>query len=320
MSRPRILISKCLGFDHCRYNGAMLTEPVVEMLRPEVDFLPVCPEMEIGLGVPREPVRVISAGDRLTLFQPATNRDVTAEMVQFSERFLQALPPVDGCILKGRSPSCGIKEVKIYPGPGKTGAQGMGRGFFGQAVIDACPQLAVEEEGRLKNLAIRQHFLTRLFSAARFRALQDTPSMRELVRFHSEMKLLLMAYHQTELRAMGRIVANPEKKSLKELLADYEIHLWNALNRTPRRTSHINVLMHALGYFSKELSAREKAFFLDALERYRSGRSTLNECLAVIRSWLARFDQPYLEDQKYFQPFPEELIELSDSGKGRNRG
>jgi uncharacterized protein YbgA (DUF1722 family) len=175
----------------------------------------------------------------------------------------------------------------------------------------------VEDEGRLKNFDIRQHFLTQLFAQTRFRRLQEAPSMRGLVAFHSSHKLLLMAYNQTRLRALGRVVANPEKRPLNAVLAEYADGLRDALGKAPRRTSAINVLMHALGYVSDSLSSAEKAFFLDGLEQYRDGHVPLSVPVSLMRSWIIRFEVAYLADQVYFEPYPQQLVEVLDSGKGR---
>jgi uncharacterized protein YbgA (DUF1722 family)/uncharacterized protein YbbK (DUF523 family) len=312
---PIVVVSKCLGFEACRYNGAMISDDFVAKLRPHVQFVPVCPELEIELGVPRDPIRVVSQGDELRLIQPETGRDVTNAMNDFSNSFLSSLSGVDGFVLKSRSPSCGIKDVKIYPRAGTSGPVSKGAGFFGGAVVDIFPHLAVEDEGRLTNVRIREHFLTKLFTTARFRMLQSSVVMRDLVQFHSENKLLLMAYNQKELRLIGRIVANHDRKPLDEVLADYERHLYRAFARAPRCTSNINVLMHALGYFSEELSSDEKSFFLDLLEQYRAGKIPLSVNVNLVKSFIVRIGEPYLAQQTFFGPFPQELIDLSDSGK-----
>jgi uncharacterized protein YbgA (DUF1722 family) len=193
-----------------------------------------------------------------------------------------------------------------------------GPGFFGGAVLAAFADLAVESEGRLKNFRIREHYLTRLFATARLRAMAKKSAMRDLVDFHARNKLLLMAYNQSELKMLGRIVANHEHLEVEEIIPLYRAHFLRALGKTPRYTSNINVLMHALGYFSKDLSAREKSHFLEALERYRAGNIPLSAVNAIINSWIIRFEQEYLEQQSFFRPYPEELAFISDSGKGRD--
>lgn len=307
--RPIVVASRCLGFAACRYNGLVIADPFVAQLAPHVEYITPCPEVDLGLGVPREPIRVVKVGGELRLVQPATGRDITQAMRDYTETFLSSLGAVDGFILKTRSPSCGIKEVKVYPGMGKVQAIGHARGFFGGAIWERFPHLAVEDEGRLNNWRIREHFLARIFTLAAFRAVKAAGTMQALVRFQAENKLLLLSYHQEEMRALGRIVANHERRPLAAVLADYERHLRLALARPPRCTSAINVLMHALGYFSSKLTTQEKQFFLDTLERFRRGQVPLSVPNHLMRAWIVRFGEEYLAQQTFFAPYPDGLIE-----------
>jgi uncharacterized protein YbgA (DUF1722 family)/uncharacterized protein YbbK (DUF523 family) len=317
-AKPRVVASRCLEFAACRWDGQMISDDLVRRLKGFVDFVPVCPEMEIGLGCPREPIRIVLAGGEHRLVQPATGRDVSQAMRGFAEALLGALGPADGFLLKSRSPSCGIKDVKVYGGPDDDAPRELGRGFFGGAVIERFPDAAVEDEGRLRNFTIREHFLTRLFTLADFRSVAAAGAMKDLVRFHAVNKGLLMAYHQAQMRVMGRLVANHEGRSAAEVFADYGRHLARALAHPPRFTSIINVLMHALGYVSEGLSSGEKAFFLDALEKYRAGKVPLSAATTLVRAWAVRFDVPALLEQTYLEPYPESLLEITDSGKGRD--
>jgi uncharacterized protein YbgA (DUF1722 family)/uncharacterized protein YbbK (DUF523 family) len=314
--KPQVVVSRCLGFEACRYDGWRISAPFVAKLAPFVRFVPVCPEAEIGLGTPRAPVRLVAGGETIRLVQPETNVDVTESITAFGREFASGLEEVDGFILKNRSPSCGIRDAKIYPnGNGGPGAS-RGPGMFARAVLERFPQTAIENEGRLRNLPIREHFLTRLFALARLRAARAAGTMHDLVRFHSEHKLLLMAFSQKHLRLLGKAVANHHRLDARSVWHLYASSFAAALSRPPRRASNVNVLMHALGYFSDSLAARENAHFLRVLDRYREGRYPLSTPVAVVRSWLARFERSYLEEQRFFEPYPEELVELTDSGKG----
>lgn len=316
--RPRVVVSKCLGFAACRYNGQTIPDEFVEGLKPHVDFVQVCPEVELGLGVPREPLRVVLVGGEPRLLQPATGRDVTEEMRAFAHAFLDGLTGVDGFILKGRSPSCGIQDVKVYPPGGKVAPVGKGMGFFGEAVKERFAGWPVEEEGRLKNFRLREHFLTRLFTFARFRQVRAGGRMGDLVQFHADHKFLLMAYNQAQLCLLGRIVANAERRALSEVLAAYEAHLRAALANPPRPSSAMNVLLHALGYFRQGLAPQEKAYFLDALAQYRAGRLPMSVPVGILQAWIVRFGEPYLSRQRFFAPYPKDLVTITDSGKGRD--
>lgn len=316
--KPLVVVSKCIEFEHCRYNGLVISSDVVKQLTPFVKFSPVCPELEIGLGVPRDPVRVIQVAGELRLFQPARDRDLTEKMRGFVHSFLKSIQEVDGFILKGRSPSCGLKDVKAYPGKEGTAPSAKGGGFFGDAVLERFPYLAVEDEGRLRNFRIREHFLTKLFALTKFRQVRSSGKMGDLVRFHSEQKFLLMSYSQKQLAVLGRTVANQERRPALQVMKIYEDGLLRAFSHMPRYSSNINVLMHALGYFSKALSHEEKGFFLDSLELYRATRVPLSVPLNIVRSWIVRFDEQYLKRQTFFTPFPEQLMEITDSGRDRD--
>ena len=310
-SRPKVVVSRCLEFDHCRYNGDMISSPVVAKLKEYVDFLPVCAEVEIGLGVPRKPVRIVLDRGEHRLVQPSSGKDVTEDMKTFCSRFLDSMEDVDGFILKFRSPSCGFKDVKVYSSAEGRGAVGKTSGYFGGAVLERYPLLPTEDEGRLRNARIKEHFLTKLFTFAAFRKVKSEGSIKDLISFHKENKLLLMAYSQAELRKLGGIAANREGTPFEQLASEYEGHLYQALSRAPRYTSNINVLMHAFGYFSDNLLSREKVLFLDWVQKYREGKASLCPAINTIRSWIVRFENDYLMHQTFFEPYPEDLMELN---------
>jgi uncharacterized protein YbgA (DUF1722 family)/uncharacterized protein YbbK (DUF523 family) len=315
VTKPIVVLSHCLANEACRYNGQALRDPIVATLRPHVTFRPVCPEVAIGLGVPRDPIHLVTKGDGVALVQPKTGLDVTDKMRGFSAGFLDALGPVDGFLLKGRSPSCGIAQVKIHAADGLR-VERKGHGLFAQAVIDRHPDVAVEEEGRLGDYAIRDHFLTRIFASARFRHVR---SMAGLVRFQATHKLLLLAHGQTGIRALGRIVANAEGWPFDEVRALYGDGLARALARPARMPGRINAFEHAFGFCSDSLAAKEKRHFLELLVRYRASRVPMSAVTTLLRSWAERFEIAYLADQVLFDPYPEELFSLRDSGKASER-
>jgi uncharacterized protein YbgA (DUF1722 family)/uncharacterized protein YbbK (DUF523 family) len=318
-ARPKLVVSKCLEFDPCRYNGAVIPDPLIRRLQAFVDFYPVCPEVEIGLGIPRESIRIVEIDGVQQLVQPSTERDITTDMESFSTRFLSQLSGIDGFILKSKSPTCGIKDVKIYSGLSKSPMIGKGSGYFGKAVMEEYGSYGVEEEGRLSNFSIREHFLTKIFTYASFRELknQSERNIKPLIDFHSKNKYLFMAYNQAALKEMGRIVASHKKIPIHDLYQAYEEQLHRLFARKPRDQSNINVCQHIAGYFKEELSADEKKFFTDLLEKYRKEKLPLSSLTSVLKSWVIRFNNDYLKAQTYFGPYPEELIEISDSGKGR---
>ncbi len=314
---PTVVISKCLGFAECRYNGDIIQDRFVQQLTPFVRVISVCPEMEIGLGVPRETIRLVKEGEDIRLVQPSTGRDLTEPMKQFSLSFLSSLGDIDGFILKSRSPTCGTKDVKVYAGVEKTPVIGKGVGLFAQAVSGTFSHAAIEEEGRLTNFAIREHFLTKLFTLALFRDIKKERSMQKLVEFHAQHKYLFMAYNQTRLKQLGNIVANRERLPIEQVLAEYEAALYSLFAKRARRNSHINVCQHMMGYFKNELSPQEKTYFLELLEKYREQKLPLSSITSVLKSWVIRYGNEYLLQQRYFEPYPPALVDMSDSAKGK---
>lgn len=317
--RPVVVVSKCLGFDHCRYNGEIVDDRFVRRLREFVEFKPVCPEMEIGLGVPRDPIRIVLVQGEMHLVQPSTGKDFSGPMGEFAGAFLDQLGPVDGFLLKSRSPSCGTRDVKIYNETGNLMSAAERQGFFGRAAMRRFGDVRVEDEGRLRNFLIRERFLTMLFALARFRELAAEPTMAKLTGFHARHKLLLMAYSEVVMRQLGKLGANEEHRPVADVFRDYGALLPRVFAGPPKYTAAINVLMHALGYFKEGLKADEKAFFLDSLQRYRTGKVPLSAPVGILRSWVVRFGEPYLSQQVFFDPYPEELVDIADSGKGRDR-
>jgi len=309
--KPRAVISKCIEFENVRWDGQIISSDFVKKLMLHVEFIPVCPEVEIGLGVPRYPIRIVLLNGELRLIQPATNLDLTEKMRSFVYSFLDSLQEVDGFILKSRSPTSAIRDAKIYPSTEKKVAPiSKGPGFFAAIVLESFPHLAIEDEGRLRNPRIKEHFLKKLFTLASFREVKTSNSLRNLVRFHSENKLLFKTYDQKETRNLGGIVANQQKKAFDEMVVDYEQHLSKALRRAPRCGSTINVMMNAMGYFSDKLSKQEKSFFLDSLEKYRAAKLPLSVSTSILKSWIIRFKEDYLLNQTFFEPYPEELADI----------
>jgi uncharacterized protein YbgA (DUF1722 family)/uncharacterized protein YbbK (DUF523 family) len=308
--KPVVVVSKCITFEPVRWNGQIIASEFVDKLKPYVKFVPVCPEVEIGLGVPRDPIRIVLVNGEKKLLQPATGLDFTEKMESFSESFLNSLNEVDGFILKSGSPSSGFKNVKVYPSTEKVASIAKSPGFFGGAVIQKYPNFAIEDERRLLNLRIREHFLTKLFTLASFREVKKSGKIRDLVKFQSDNKYLLTAYNQTELRILGKLVANQEHKPFDETMTSYENHLHSAMSRTPSAGANINVLLKIMGYFSHQLSKDEKAFFLNSVDNYRAGRLPLSACLSVLKAWIVRFNQEYLSSQTVLEPYPEQLSEV----------
>lgn len=316
--RPRVVLSRCLEIEACRYNAQTIRSGVVRLLEPYVEYVAVCPEVEIGLGVPRDPIRLVSAasGDGpLQLVQPSTDRDLTDRMTAFGHGFADSTRAIDGMVLKSRSPSCGIKDVKVYAGAEAAPVTGKGAGLFAGIMMERYPTVAVEDEGRLTNAGIRHHFLTRIFASAALRsALDEGPA--GLVAFHTRYKLILMAHSPSGQRELGRLVAGAGS-GFEAAATAYRDGFAEVMAEPAGRGAHVNVIQHAQGYFKRELASREKRQFEELQAQYREGQLPLQALLAVVGTWVARFDEPYLQGQAYFRPYPQPLVVAADSGRAR---
>jgi uncharacterized protein YbbK (DUF523 family)/uncharacterized protein YbgA (DUF1722 family) len=265
-ARPRVVLSRCLELEKVRYDGEKIAYGFVRELEPFVDLVPICPEVEIGLGVPRDPIRLVEEARGIRLVQPSAGQDLTTEMEAFADGFLGSVTSVDGFLLKNRSPSCGISDVKRYRHDGELSSSGRGAGLFGEAVLDRFGHLAVADEGKLRDARIREHFLTKLFALAALREVKEAGSVRDLTAFHARYKLLLMAYSQNGLSGLSRLVSEGSQKPFAELVTEYRTEFGAVLRQPPPPASIVNVLDDAAGYLKALVGRREKTvFFPEAL-------------------------------------------------------
>jgi uncharacterized protein YbbK (DUF523 family) len=223
---PNIVVSKCIEFDFCRYNAQIIRNEFVRKLKDFVNFIPICPEYEIGLGIPRDPIRIVEKEGKRLLVQPSTEKDVTKFMNDFSNKFLNDLDNIEGFILKSQSPSCGIKDVKVYPKSKNSAPKFRDSGFFGKRVIEKYPYLAIEDENRLRNSIIKEHFLKKVYTFAAFRNIRNTKKIKDLINFHTKNKYLIMSYNQKNLKIMGNLIANRNKEPIEDILDKYETFLY----------------------------------------------------------------------------------------------
>lgn len=307
VEKPNVVISRCF-VEPVRYNGARISSSFMDKLKDCVNFIPVCPEMEVGLGAPRLPVRLVQKSDGVHMFQQKTERDVTHKMLDFAVGFLGGLKDIDGFVLKAKSPSCGIASVKIYGSMEKKPAVRRDKGLFAGTVKEKYSFLPVESEGRVMDPDIRENFLTAIFALSELRnRKKDITSQGKLVEFHTGFKLLFMAFSQKKMGIIGKVVANHDKLTFSSVMERYEKEFKEIFTRRANRKSHINVLQHAFGYFSPKITPDEKKKFLSLMQRYRNGDIPLNFLLEIVKVYIARTDDRYLKKQRYFSPYPEEL-------------
>lgn len=309
--KPIVIISKCIEFESCRYDGKMIENEFIKSLKPFVSFVSVCPEVEIGLPIPRKTIRLVSSENKINLIQPETRTNFTIDMENFTVKYLNSIKDVDGFILKSNSPSCGIKDVKIYKDlekslPLTTEANGM---FAEKVIKEYNNKKAIATEEMLNNSEFKHHFLTKLFVLAYFKNIKETKTINKLIEFHSANKYLFMAYNQSLLTAMGNITANKSNETIDEMFLKYENYLFEMLEKPFEKGSLINALMHCFGYFSNKLSYEEKAYFLETIELFKQDEITLNMVTFHLKSWTVKFNQEYLKIQTLLYPYPEKLNE-----------
>ena len=303
MSRIRIGVSACLLGDEVRYDGGHKRDPfLTTILGPRVEWVKVCPEVEVGMSTPREPIRLVEDGGRIRLLTVKTGIDHTASMTKYSKARVLALADEDlsGYVLKKDSPSCGMTRVKIYSGAGPGRRSGVG--LFAQALIEACPHLPIEDEGRLNDPALRENFVERIFAYRRLRDLFESRwTIGDLVRFHTAHKLALLAHSTTAYTALGRLVAEAKAAGRTTLRDAYVAGFMGALTKiaTPKR--HTNVLQHMAGYFKKTLDAGSRGELQAAIEDYRLGQVPLAVPITLLRHHVRVQKIDYLAGQEYLR-------------------
>lgn len=313
--RPVIVVSRCLGFEACRYNGGIEKDSFIENLKDYVDFITVCPEVDCGFTIPRDTIRIVEMNNKLELVKPKTGEIVTEKLVNFSDKFLNELSDIDGFILKTKSPTCGHKDAKIYLTIEKGAANRRGKGLFVQRITEKYPNSIIEDEGRLTNFKIREHFLTRIYVLASFRNAKKSNDKEELKKFHLKNSLLFLAYSQKYSKILDSLIFDDESFNSNNIFMQYENYLLKLLERAPRYTSNINVLLKSLEQFKENISQDEMQFIWNTIDKYKKGLVPFSVPLYLVKGYLVRFDLEYLLNQSFFMPYPEELIQVNDSGK-----
>ena len=305
----RIGISTCLLGESVRYDGGHKRDRfVTDTLGQFLEFVQVCPEVECGLGVPRESMHLEGDSDSPRLVTSRSKIDHTKRMTTWARKRVKELEKEDLCgfIFKSRSPSSGMERVRVYNEKGVPEKKGVG--MFARIFMDHFPLLPVEEDGRLHDIKLRENFIERIFALKRWRDLVDEKKSRgRLVAFHTQHKLLILSHSQKHSRILGKLVAAAKSISPKQLYPQYQALFMEALKLKTTVKKNINVLQHMMGYFKKQLSADEKQELLETFNQYREGYIPLIVPLTLISHYVRKYDQPYLQQQVYLNPHPVEL-------------
>ncbi|MEJ2057817.1 MAG: DUF523 and DUF1722 domain-containing protein [Desulfofustis sp.] len=307
-SEIKIGISSCLLGNKVRFDGGHKHDRYITgTLGNYFTFVPVCPEVECGLPVPREAMRLVGDIDDPRLVTNKTGKDITEQMTTWAVSKIAALEAENLCgfIFKNRSPSSGMMRVKVYDK--NNVPQAVGVGIFARAFIEHFPLLPTEEEGRLHDPLLRENFIEQIFVYRRWRDVVALPTSAQLVHFHTTHKLLLMAHSEKHCREMGRLMAQAGTLEIDDLIERYQELLMAAMRLKPTVKKHVNVLMHMMGYFKKSISADEKQELLTIINQFHDGSVPLIVPVTLLNHYIRKYQEPYLLQQWYINPHPVEL-------------
>jgi len=306
----RIGISSCLLGQNVRFDGGHKRDAfLVDTFGRFVEWVPVCPEVELGLGIPREALRLVRNAGEIRMVNTRSGRDITAEMRRWAGERAKALAGENlaGYVLKKDSPSCGMERVRIYGSSGM--ADRTGRGLFADELMNRFPYLPIEEEGRLSDPRLRDNFVERVFAFVRLRALFSARwTVGSLVRFHTAHKMAMLAHSPEAYSAMGRLVARAKTLDRADLESRYRELFMGTLAKLATTRKHTNVLLHMAGHFKDLLDGDEKRELLASIEDYRLGLVPLVVPLTLVKHHVRRHGVAYLAGQVYLDPHPRELM------------
>ena len=309
--KPVIAVSSCLMGREVRFDGGHKhNRYVTQVLSAYFDFRPICPEMGIGLGVPRPTIRLESGaeGQVIARSNAESAEDYTQALKDYADQMVPSLAGVCGYILKKDSPSCGMERVKVYEGENKP-PERRGQGIYAAAVMQACPNLPVEEEGRLMDPRLRENFVERIFLFATWQNMMaDGITPRDLVAFHTAHKFAILAHDEPGYRRLGQIVAQAGSTDIDSCAAEYLALLMQSMKKLSTPGKHANVLMHIMGYFKESLSASDKQELLRLIDAHREGLVPVIVPITLINYFRRKYPNKYIDGQTYLEPHPPELM------------
>lgn len=309
INKPKIGISRCLLGANVRYNGGhKLDHYIKDTLGEFVEFVPICPEVEAGFGIPREAMELYEDSDGIKLVEKNSREDLTPTMNSWIEGKIPEIKEWDLCgfILKSKSPSCGVFRTRLYRENKPPSLNS--RGLFAKELIDSIPEMLIEEEGRLHDPIIRDNFIERIFINLRWKEIIDEPTVTKLMKFHEYIKYTLMAHSPKLQKDLGKIVASSTKNTLDSDYNSYYSLLNNCLAIYSDKKNHRNVLDHIMGYFKRDLTADEKAELKELIENYSRGLVPLIVPITLLNHYVRKYKQDYLRTQFYLNPHPLELM------------
>ncbi|BBM66395.1 hypothetical protein VA249_30410 [Vibrio alfacsensis] len=308
-SSIKVGISSCVMGQRVRFDsGHKISNFVTKELDGYFSFVPVCPEVGIGMTVPRPTIRLVSNEERIALVETKNpENDHTDKMLTYSENKVNELQREQLCgyIVCAKSPTCGMERVKVYS---KNNAAKEGVGLYTKTLMENMPWLPVEEDGRLNDPVLKENFITRVYCLNDFyESMGGEPTRGKIIEFHSRYKLTLMAHHPESYKSLGRLVADIASYDMDTFHSLYRLGLMKALQNRASRKNNTNVLMHLQGYFKRSLNPEEKAELATVISDYRTGLLPLLAPLTLIKHYLNAYPDEYLQKQKYIDPHPQEM-------------
>lgn len=310
MRKPKIVVSECLYGTKCRYDGQGYNDKVIQSLKDYVDIQTVCPELAIGLSIPREPIRIEmnKENEEYRLIDYNSKNDYTNQMTEFSEEFINGLDDIDGFILKSRSPTCGLKDAKVYYRGNKCSIRSNENGFFSQKIIDKYDYLPIENEGRLKNYNIRDNFFTRIFF------INNLKNNKNIIEFHKNNLLLLKSYDEESTNEVSDIL---NENRMEDQVHQYKEKVLNIVSNQIKKENKLSIIIKVFEKYKNMLNEEEINMFNGLIESYENQRIPFSTLEVVIKMYATRFKDKDILNQTFFYPYPENLINITDSGKGR---
>ena len=310
MRKPKIVVSECLYGTKCRYDGQGYNDKVIQSLKDYVDIQTVCPELAIGLSIPREPIRIEmnKENEEYRLIDYNSKNDYTNQMTEFSEEFINGLDDIDGFILKSRSPTCGLKDAKVYYRGNKCSIRSNENCFFSQKIIDKYDYLPIENEGRLKNYNIRDNFFTRIFF------INNLKNNKNIIEFHKNNLLLLKSYDEESTNEVSDIL---NENRMEDQVHQYKEKVLNIVSNQRKKENKLSIIIKVFEKYKNMLNEEEINMFNGLIESYENQRIPFSTLEVVIKMYATRFKDKDILNQTFFYPYPENLINITDSGKGR---
>jgi len=313
-SRPIIGISKCLEFDMCRYDGSRINNNFVRNMKKYVDFVDICPEVGIGLGTPRKPIRLVKIDGKKNLYQPSSDRNLTDEMHNFTKKFVASTEVLDGFIFKRDSPTCGITDVRLYHKLGTDSGYQKTSGMFSEGVSAEFPNMVKEDEKRLSNISIREHFLTRIFVLANLRESLKQQSIEKLFEFYSKNMLLFLCHDEKLTAELGLLFRIQDDFAI--ISKKFQKIAYDILSSSVKKAPMINTFEYMYNFVKLKLSESEQSHYQSLIDKFENDLISQSEISTLLYSWALRYDVKIILEQSLFDPFPKNLLlDLVESKK-----